>query len=91
MDQPHDPMAARLKKLVAAKDAQVEALMSREEMVRAEELKDYFRIPADFREMNYDSFFVHGEQKISTAMDYNSHNADRLDLKALKTLLAKVV
>jgi UDP-glucose 4-epimerase len=68
-----------------------EALMSREEMVRAEELKDYFRIPADFREMNYDSFFVLGEQKISTAMDYNSHNADRLDLKALKTLLAKVV
>ena len=68
-----------------------EALMSREEMVRAEELKDYFRIPADLREMNYDSFFVHGEQKISSAADYNSHNADRLDLDALKTLLAKVI
>ena len=57
-----------------------EALLSREEMVAAEDLGGYFRVPPDSRDLNYGKFIDHGEQKISESLDYNSHNTSRLDI-----------
>jgi UDP-glucose 4-epimerase len=67
-----------------------EALLSREEMVAAEDLGDYFRVPPDLRDLNYGKFTDHGEQKISESVDYNSHNTTRLDINGMKTLLMKL-
>jgi len=66
-----------------------EALLSREEMASAEDMGDYFRIPADLRDLNYAKFFEEGEEKISFSEDYNSHNTDRLDFNGMKLLLMK--
>ena len=66
-----------------------EALLSREEMASAEDMGDYFRIPADLRDLNYAKFFDEGEEKISLSEDYNSHNTDRLDFNGMKLLLMK--
>ncbi len=67
-----------------------EALLSREEMVSAEDLGGYYRIPPDLRDLNYEKFVEQGEVKISEAVDYNSHNTTRLDLAGMKTLLLKL-
>lgn len=67
-----------------------EALLSREEMVCAEDLGGYYRVPADTRDLNYSKFVEQGETKISHAEDYNSHNTLRLDIDAMKTLLLKL-
>jgi UDP-glucose 4-epimerase len=67
-----------------------ETLLTREEMVQAEDLGDYFRVPADNRDLNYDAYFDHGEQSVSQAEDYNSHNTDRLDVDGMKALLLKL-
>lgn len=67
-----------------------EALLSREEMVAAEDLGDYFRIPADLRDLNYGKFVEHGEATISRAEDYHSHNTTRLDVEQMKQLLLKL-
>jgi UDP-N-acetylglucosamine 4,6-dehydratase/5-epimerase len=67
-----------------------EALLSREEMVAAQDLGGYFRIPPDLRDLNYGKFTDQGEQKISEAVDYNSHNTTRLDLNGMKALLMKL-
>lgn len=67
-----------------------EALLSREEMVAAEDLGDYFRVPPDLRDLNYDKFFDQGDTKISGAVDYNSHNTRRLDVSAMQELLLKL-
>jgi UDP-N-acetylglucosamine 4,6-dehydratase/5-epimerase len=67
-----------------------EALLSREEMVACEDLKDYFRVPPDLRDLNYDKFINSGEIKISEATDYNSHNTKRLDIDGMKDLLMKL-
>ena len=67
-----------------------EALLSREEMVAAEDLGGYFRVPPDLRDLNYGKFTDHGEQKISESVDYNSHNTTRLDINGMKTLLMKL-
>lgn len=64
-----------------------ETLCSREEMAKAEELNNYFRIPADNRDLNYTKYFGKGEIKISTHEDYNSHNTNRLSLSETKELL----
>ncbi len=66
-----------------------EALLSREEIASAEDMGDYFRIPADLRDLNYAKFFDEGEEKISLSEDYNSHNTDRLDINGMKLLLMK--
>lgn len=60
-----------------------ETLVSREEMARAEDLGDYFRIPADARDLNYDKYFVEGEKEISALDDYTSHNTRRLDIEGV--------
>jgi UDP-N-acetylglucosamine 4,6-dehydratase len=67
-----------------------EALLSREEMVAAEDLGGYYRVPPDLRDLNYDKFVEHGEVKISEAIDYNSHNTDRLDIQGMQALLMKL-
>jgi|TARA_Y100000294_G_C8568109_1_gene341674 UDP-glucose 4-epimerase len=67
-----------------------EVLLSREEMVSAKELDDYYCIQPDLRDMNYGKFFEYGETKISEATDYNSQNTTRLDKKSMQTLLMKL-
>lgn len=67
-----------------------EALLSREEMVAAEDLGDYYRVPPDLRDLNYGKFVEQGETKISEATDYNSHNTERLDVAGMKKLLMKL-
>jgi UDP-N-acetylglucosamine 4,6-dehydratase/5-epimerase len=67
-----------------------EALLSREEMVAAEDLGGYYRVPPDLRDLNYGKFFEQGEVKISEATDYNSHNTDRLDIAGMQALLMKL-
>jgi UDP-glucose 4-epimerase len=67
-----------------------EALLSREEMVAAEDLGGYYRVPPDLRDLNYSKFVEQGEAKISEATDYNSHNTDRLDIAGMQALLMKL-
>ena len=67
-----------------------EALLSREEMVSAEDLGGYYCIPPDLRDLNYSKFVEKGEEKISHAGDYNSHNTKRLDVGSMKKLLMKL-
>jgi UDP-glucose 4-epimerase len=67
-----------------------EALLSREEMAAAEDLGGYYRVPPDLRDLNYGKYVELGEVKISDAVDYNSHNTDRLDVTGMKTLLMKL-
>ena len=67
-----------------------EALLSREEMVAAQDLGQYYRVPPDLRDLNYGKFVEQGEEKISTMQDYNSHNTQRLDVEGMKTLLRKL-
>ena len=67
-----------------------EALLSREEMVAAEDLGGYYRVPPDLRDLNYGKFVEEGETKISEATDYNSHNTERLDVASMQALLMKL-
>ena len=67
-----------------------EALLSREEMLCAEDMGDYFRIPPDLRDLNYAKFVEEGNSKIAGVEDYNSHNTLRLDLKGMQDLLLKL-
>jgi UDP-glucose 4-epimerase len=67
-----------------------ETLVNREEMVKAEELENYFRIPADTRDMNYSKYFSEGEARVSQVEEYTSHNTQRLDLEETKKLLLKI-
>ena len=67
-----------------------EALLSREEMVAAENLEGYYRVPPDLRDLNYGKYVEQGEQKISEAVDYNSHNTERLDKAGMQKLLMKL-
>jgi len=67
-----------------------ETLLSREEMLAAEDMGQYFRIPPDSRDLNYTKFVEEGESRISEVVDYNSGNTTRLDIEGLKTLLRKL-
>lgn len=67
-----------------------ETLVTREEMAKAIDMGDYFRIPCDTRDLNYDKYFVEGEEKISQIEDYHSHNTRRLDVEGMKELLMKL-
>jgi UDP-glucose 4-epimerase len=67
-----------------------EALLSREEMVAAEDLGGYYRVPPDLRDLNYCKFVEQGEVRISEATDYNSHNTERLDIAGMQALLMKL-
>ena len=67
-----------------------ETLVNREEMVKAEDLTNYYRIPADNRDLNYENYFSTGEDKLSMASDYHSHNTVRLDVEGTRKLLLKL-
>ena len=64
-----------------------ESLISREEMAHAKEMDNYYRIPADNRDLNYAKYFSEGDQGISLLDDYTSHNTRRLDVEQIKQLL----
>lgn len=67
-----------------------ETLVTREEMAKSVDMGDYYRIPADNRDLNYDKFFVEGEENISKIEDYHSHNTKTLDVEEMKDLLLKL-
>ena len=67
-----------------------EVLLSREEMVGAVDLDNYYRVPPDLRDLNYDKFVEYGQIEISNAVDYNSHNTNRLDISGMQVLLRKL-
>ena len=67
-----------------------ETLVTREEMARAEDMDNYYRIPCDSRDLNYDKFFVEGSEVVSQIEDYHSHNTHRLDVEEMKQLLLKL-
>ena len=67
-----------------------ESLISREEMAKAIDMGDYYRIPADNRDLNYAQYFSEGEEKISHQEDYTSHNTERLNVEQVKELLMKL-
>jgi UDP-N-acetylglucosamine 4,6-dehydratase/5-epimerase len=67
-----------------------ESLISREEMAKAEDMGDYYRIPADNRDLNYAQYFSEGEEKLSHLDDYTSHNTKRLNIEQIKKLLLKL-
>ena len=67
-----------------------ESLVTREEMAKAEEIDNYYRIPCDDRDLNYNKYFVEGEEKISLCQDYHSHNTHLLDVNEMSKLLLKL-
>ena len=67
-----------------------ETLCTREEMVKAEDMGDFFRIPADNRDLNYAQYFSEGEEDISVIDDYHSHNTEQLGVEGMKKLLVKL-
>ena len=67
-----------------------ETLVTREEMLRAEDMGDYYRIPCDTRDLNYDKFFTEGSEDVAKLSDYHSHNTRRLDVEGMKALLLKL-
>lgn len=67
-----------------------EALLSREEFVKAEDLGGYYRVPADTRDLNYAKFFIDGDESLSQDMDYTSENTERLDIDGMVNILLKL-
>lgn len=67
-----------------------ETLVTREEMAKSEDMGEYFRIPADNRDLNYDKYFVEGEEEVSSIEDYHSHNTAQLDVEGMQQLLLKL-
>lgn len=67
-----------------------ETLVTREEMAKSIDMGEYFRIPADNRDLNYDKFFIEGQEELSSIEDYHSHNTNRLDVEGMKKLLSKL-
>lgn len=67
-----------------------ESLVSREEMTVVEDMTDYYRIPSDNRDLNYAKYFSEGEEKVSSAEDYTSHNTTRLNVEETVDLLLKL-
>ena len=64
-----------------------ETLVSREEMAKAVDMGNYYRIPSDNRSLNYNKFFTDGEELITETNDYTSHNTNRLNKEELKNIL----
>ena len=67
-----------------------ETLVTREEMAKAIDMGNYWRIPCDTRDLNYDKFFSEGDEELSKIEDYHSHNTARLDVEGMKELLLKL-
>jgi UDP-N-acetylglucosamine 4,6-dehydratase len=67
-----------------------ETLCTREEMTKAEDMGEFYRIPADNRDLNYNQYFSEGKKYISNVEDYHSHNTKREDVEGMKKLLSKL-
>jgi UDP-N-acetylglucosamine 4,6-dehydratase/5-epimerase len=67
-----------------------ETLCTREEMVNAEDMGDFYRIPADNRDLNYSMYFSEGEKNLAEIEDYHSHNTERLNVEQVKNLISKL-
>jgi UDP-glucose 4-epimerase len=67
-----------------------ETLVNREDMLKAEDMGDYYRIPADNRDLNYAQYFSEGNEEVTTYEEYHSHNTIRLDVEGMKQLLYKI-
>ncbi len=67
-----------------------ESLVTREEMAKAVDLGSYYRIPCDGRDLNYDKYFIEGQEKASQMQDYDSHNTRRLSLEEMKKMLMRL-
>ncbi len=65
-------------------------MISREEMAKAEDMGNYFRVPADNRDLNYSQYYTEGEEKIASFDDYTSHNTVRLNITQIKKLLLQL-
>ena len=96
-----ETLALALKKLLKAENSievigtrhgekLYETLLTREEMVQAEDLGGYYRVPADVRDLNYASYFTEGKPEVSLLQDYNSHNTRRLNVDEMMELLLKL-
>ena len=67
-----------------------ESLVNREDMIKADDMGDYYRIPADTRDLNYEKYFSKGEGDLNEVDDYHSHNTEQLDVDQTKILLLKL-
>ena len=67
-----------------------ETLCTREEMIKAEDMGEFYRVPADNRDLNYAQYFSEGEQDVSKIEDYHSHNTEQLGVEGMKKLLIKL-
>ncbi|MBD5584094.1 MAG: polysaccharide biosynthesis protein [Clostridia bacterium] len=67
-----------------------ETLVTREEMAKAIDMGNYYRIPCDTRDLNYDKFFTEGSEEVSRIEDYHSHNTRRLDVEGMKEQLMRL-
>ncbi|MDB9886803.1 polysaccharide biosynthesis protein [Polaribacter sp.] len=67
-----------------------ETLCTREEMLKAEDMGDFFRIPADNRGLNYESYFSEGEEGVALIKDYHSHNTEQQDVEGIKKMLLQL-
>ena len=67
-----------------------ETLVTREEMAKAIDMGDYYRIPCDNRDLNYDKFFIEGDEKVSQIEDYHSHNTTQLNVEGMKKQLMRL-
>ena len=68
----------------------LETMVTREEMAKAIDMGDYYRIPCDTRDLNYDKYFTQGNEEVAKIEDYHSHNTARLDVEGMKKLLLKL-
>jgi len=71
-------------------EKQHETLLTKEEYVVAEDLGSFYRVPADTRDLNYDKYFVEGNQKLSYGEEYNSNNTLRLNIEQIKEKLLQL-
>jgi UDP-glucose 4-epimerase len=97
-----DTLVVALKNLLGRPDHEVrvigtrhgeklyESLLSKEERAVADDMGDYFRVPPDGRDLNYDKFVDEGEARLSQGEEYNSHNTRRLDVAGMEELLLKL-
>lgn len=67
-----------------------ETLVTREEMAKAEDMGNYYRIPCDNRDLNYDKYFTEGNEDLTRIEDYHSHNTHRLDVEGMKEQLMRL-
>jgi UDP-glucose 4-epimerase len=67
-----------------------ETLCTREEMVKAEDMGDFYRVPADNRDLNYSIYFSEGEKNLAEIEDYHSHNTERLNVEGVKNLISEL-